>query len=215
MLRLSWRPAFFVLLVVVLAACSGAAGCSGCSGCGITPLPAGFPQASVIPNAASVRLTRPGLDFISENIGTSGGVIHLHVPSSPDNLTIATALICQSPSATQCVADINIGGAQLHLDSIASVNGPNMEPAIEITGTVPVKIADIPVGVQVFGATLCSIDVEVGSGSCGSIDYAPIPITAILPIIAETTPPRDGYAIIDAANAVVTANIDTSVVNIC
>lgn len=223
MLRFSWRPAFLVLFLILVASCSGAAGCSGCSGCGITPLPAGFPQASVIPNAASVRLTRPGLDFISENIGTvagdalgtSGGVINFNVPSSSDNLTIATALICQSPSATQCVADINIGGAQLHLDSIASVNGPNMEPAIEITGTVPVKIADIPVGVQVFGATLCSIDVEVGSGSCGSIDYAPIPITAILPIIAETTPPRDGYAIIDAANAVVTANIDTSVVNIC
>jgi len=192
MLRLCWRPAFFVLIFIVLASCSGAGGCSGCAGCGITPLPAGFPQASVIPNAASVRVTRPGLDFISANIGTvagdalgtTGGVITFNVPASSSNLTIATALICQSPNTTQCVADINIGGAKLHVDSIASANGPNMEPAIEITGTIPVKIADIPVGVQVFGATLCTIDVEVGSGACGSVDYAPVPVTAILPIIA-------------------------------
>jgi MYXO-CTERM domain-containing protein len=223
MLRLSWRPAFFVLLVVVLAACSGASGCSGCSGCGITPLPAGFPQASVIPNAASVRLTRPGLDFISANVGpiagdalgTTGGVITFDVPASSDNLTIATANICQSPSAGQCVADINVGGALLHVDSIAPANGPNMEPAIQISGTIPVKIADIPVGVEVLGLNLCSIDVEIGSGSCGSIGYAPVPVTAILPIIAETTPPRNGYAMVDTANATVTANIDTSIVNIC
>ncbi|MGD0527003.1 MAG: hypothetical protein ABSE49_17795, partial [Polyangiaceae bacterium] len=88
----SFRWAYFALLVIVLASCSGAGGCSGCSGCGITPLAAGFPQADVIPNAASVRVTRPGLDFLAANLGgiagkalgSTGGIETFNVPSSSD-----------------------------------------------------------------------------------------------------------------------------------
>ena len=178
MLRWSTRPAFYVLLLIVLASCSGSAGCSGCAGCGITPLAAGFPQASTIPNAASVRVTRPGLDFISANLGTvagdalgtTGGLLTFDVPSSSDNLTIATANVCQSPSATQCVADINIAGAALNIVALAAVDGPNMEPALQITGTGPVKIDDIPVGISIFGINTCTIDVGVGNGSCNGSD---------------------------------------------
>src|SRR5579863_844286 len=102
MLRWSFRPAFLVLMLIVVAACSGAGGCSSCAGCGMTPLPAGFPQASVIPNAASLRVTRPGLDFLAANLAplaasalgagsdAGAGVITFDVPSSSDDLTIAT-----------------------------------------------------------------------------------------------------------------------------
>ncbi len=217
MLRWSLRPAFFVLLMILVAACSGS-GCSGCAGCGMTPLPDGFPQASVIDNSASVRLTRPGLDFIGNNLGAVAGdvlgdggassdggstpPITFAIGASSTNLAgLATANICQSPSAGQCVADINLPGAKLHIDSIASTNGPNMEPALQITGTVPVKIDDIPVGLAIFGINACSLDIGVGNGGCNgnspAVTYADVPVTAILPIINETISPRDGYAIID------------------
>jgi hypothetical protein len=233
MLRLSLRPAFFFLMLIVLASCSGAGGCSGCSGCGMTPLASGFPQASVIDNAAAVRLTRPGLDFLSANLGgiagdalgSSGGIITFNVPKSSSSFTIGTAYICgggslPTPTSTQCVADINVAGAKLNIDALAAVNGPNMEPALQITGTVPVKVADIPVDVQgPLGIDLGTIDVGVGTGGCNgstpNVDYAPIPVTATLPIVDETIPPRNGYSMVDAANAQVNATIDSSYVQLC
>ncbi len=235
MLRWSLRPAFFVLLMILVAACSGS-GCSGCAGCGMTPLPQGFSQNDVIPNSASVRLTRPGLDFIGNNLGTVAGdvlgdggaggdggstppITFAIGPSSTNLAGIATANICQSPSAGQCVADINLPGARLHIDSIASTNGPNMEPALQISGTVPVKIDDIPVELQIFGINACGLDIGVGNGGCNgnspAVTYADVPVTAVLPIISETLSPRDGYSIIDTDNAVVNANIDSSIVQIC
>ncbi len=193
----------------------------------MTPLPAGFPQASVIDNAGAVRVTRPGLDFLSANLGpiagdalgTSGGIVTFNVPSSSTNLTIATANICSSASSTQCVADINIAGAKLNLDAVPAANGPNMEPAISINGTVPVKIGDIPVDVYILGIKTCTIDIGVGTGGCNgntpNVDYAPVPVTAAIPLVDETIPPRTGYSIVDSQNATVNATIDTSVVEIC
>ena len=85
------RTALLVALFLLVASCSGG-GCSGCSACGTTPLPGGFPKASTIPNAASVRVTRPGLDFVQENIGllaekalgsgATAGVVTFPIPSS-------------------------------------------------------------------------------------------------------------------------------------
>lgn len=57
------------LLLLVVASCSGDGCSSGCATSGTTPLPGGFPKSSTIPNAASARMTRPGLDFLQENIG--------------------------------------------------------------------------------------------------------------------------------------------------
>lgn len=228
MLRWSLRPAFLVLMLIVVGACSGAGGCSGCAGCGMTPLAAGFPQASVIDNAGSVRVTRPGLDFISANLGTiagdtlgtSGGVINFTIPASTSNLSVATANICQSPSSGQCVANIDVGMAKLNIDALAAVNGPNMEPALQITGTIPVQINDIPVQVTALGGIIsCTIDVGVGNGGCNgntpNVTPAPIPVTATLPIVDETIPPRSGYSEVDTGNAAVNATVDTSVVQIC
>ena len=227
MLRWSFRPAFLVLMLIVVASCSGAGGCSGCSGCGMTPLPAGFPNADTINDSVSVRVTRPGLDFLGTNLGsiagaalgTTGGVVTFNVPSSSTNLTLATANICQSPSSGQCVADINVAGAKLHIDALAAANGPNMEPAIQISGTVPVKIDDIPVGVSIFGIPTCTIDIGVGNGGCNgnmpAITYADVPVTAVLPLVDEAIPPRSGYSKIDTTNATVNATIGTGIVQIC
>lgn len=73
MLQLWWRRLSVVLLFLVVAACSGGGCSSGCAGCGVTPLPGGFPKPSVITNAASLRVTRQGLDFLGDNLGTIAG----------------------------------------------------------------------------------------------------------------------------------------------
>ncbi|MGD0529671.1 MAG: MYXO-CTERM sorting domain-containing protein, partial [Polyangiaceae bacterium] len=191
-------------------------GCSGCSGCGITPLAAGFPQADVIPNAASVRVTRPGLDFLAANLGgiagkalgSTGGIETFNVPSSSDTVLFITLTICGgTPSPGQCVADINIGGAALHIDATTPNN-------LTITGTVPVKVDDIPV------TGLGTLDIGLGVGSCNSsglpsVTYANVPVDISLPLVNETTPPRDGYTMIDTANATVNVTIDDSIVQIC
>jgi MYXO-CTERM domain-containing protein len=183
----------------------------------MTPLPAGFPQASVIPNAASVRVTRPGLDFLATNLGgiagkalgTTGGVVTFAVPDSKTTLaSIISVEICKPPVGTgDCVADINIAGAKLHIDAVT----PN---AITITGTVPVKADNIPVT-----TSLGSMNIGLGNGGCSgsnpSVTYADVPVNITLPIINGTTPPRDGYAMIDTANATVNATIDSSIVQIC
>ncbi|HEY1697418.1 MAG TPA: MYXO-CTERM sorting domain-containing protein [Polyangiaceae bacterium] len=217
MLRWSFRPAFFVLFLIVLASCSGAGGCSGCAGCGITPLAAGFPQASVIPNAATVRVTRPGLDFLSANLGpiagkalgSTGGLVTFDIPpTSTTVLSVISVDVCQTASTGQCVADVNVAGAKLNVDAVT----PH---SLSITGTVPVKVADIPIS----ALSICNLDIGIGTGSCNggtpNVDYADVPITATLPIVNGTTSPRNGYSMIDTANAAVTGTIDQSTVQIC
>jgi hypothetical protein len=222
MLRYTYGPAFVVLIAILLVSCSGAGGCSGCAGCGLTPLPAGFPQASVIPNAASMRVTRPGLDFVAANAGrvaaktpgTSGGVATFNVPDATTSFSILIVSInvemCKPPLGTgQCIAAVDVAHAHLHVDAVT----PH---AIQITGTVPVKVNDIPVQTSLGG-----FDIGLGNGGCNgpngspSVDYANIPVSVTLPLVEETQTPRTGYTMIDAANATVNATIDTSVVQIC
>ena len=66
--------------LLVLASCSG----GGCSG----SLPA---DATPIENAAAVRISRPGLDFLEGNLGpiaaaatnATGGVLAIGIPETP------------------------------------------------------------------------------------------------------------------------------------
>ena len=80
-----WLRRFGVIVFVwFVLACSGGGCTSGCAGCGVTPLPGGFPKASAITNAASVRVTRSGLDFVQTNLGAIAGKVlgrrHDHLP---------------------------------------------------------------------------------------------------------------------------------------
>jgi MYXO-CTERM domain-containing protein len=216
MLRWSLRPAFLVLLLVVAASCSGAGGCSGCAGCGLTALPAGFPQGSVVPNAASVRVTRPGLDVLSANLGAvaakllgaNGGITTFAVPDATTSFgvlffTINVEICKPAVGPGQCVADIDVGHANLRIDAVT----PH---AIRIRGTVPVKADDIPVD-----TSLGSFDLRLGNGGCGGVTYADVPITATLPLVAETLSPRKGYTKIDTDHAVIEPTVDSSIVQTC
>ena len=216
MLRMWSRRALVVLLFLIVASCSGGGCSSGCAGCGVKPLPGGYPKANAITNAASIRVTRPGLDFLQANVGTlaskalggAGGVLHFNVPTSTQSITFVNITICPQgpkPNANppECVADINLAGAKLKIDAIT----PH---AVKISGTVPVQLKLLPVD-----TSLGSLDVEIGVGGCGNVSYADVPIDIELPLIAEKISPRDGYMKIDAQNAVVNATIDQNIVNVC
>ena len=216
MLRIWSRHALVVVLFLIVASCSGGGCSSGCAGCGVKPLPGGYPKANAITNAASIRVTRPGLDFLQANVGTlaskalggSGGVLHFDVPTSTQSISFVNITICPQgpkPNANppECVADINLAGAKLKIDAIT----PH---SVKISGTVPVQLKFLPVD-----TSLGSLDVEIGNGGCGNITYADVPIDIELPLIAETIAPRDGYMKIDAQNAVVNATIDQGIVNVC
>jgi hypothetical protein len=182
----------------------------------MTPLPAGFPQASIIPNAASVRVTRPGLDFISANLGSvaakiiggnGGGLITFTVPDTSTSVGPISLEICKpTVGPDQCVADIDIANAKLHVDAVT----PH---ALQIKGTVPVKVDDIPVHATLIFSS--DFDIRLGSGDCNGVTYTDVPVTANLPLVAETLSPRDGYTKIDTDNAAISANLSQNDVQIC
>jgi hypothetical protein len=182
----------------------------------MTPLPAGFPQASIIPNAASVRVTRPGLDFISANLGSvagkiiggnSGGIITFNVPDTSTSVGPINLEICRpTVSSDQCVADIDISNAKLHVDAVT----PH---GLQIKGTVPVKVDDIPVHATLIFSS--DFDIRLGKGDCNGVTYTDVPITGTLPLVGETLSPRDGYTKIDADNANFTAGLGQNDIQIC
>ena len=215
MLRWSVRLAIFAALLLA-GACSGGTGCSGRG----TTLPGGFPQADVVPNAASARLTRPGLDFIANNLGSiasstlgaSGDAAQFAVPEASTSLSFFGIQACGSPGAGQCLAQAMLGGAALHVDAVAP-------DSLSVSGTVPVEAADIPVVASgPFGLRL-TFDIGLGSGGCNGgtprVTPTSVPVAVSIPLVAESQMPRAGYTKIDTANASVSATIDASTLQIC
>ena len=199
-----------IAIVWLVVACSGGGCTSGCAGCGVTPLPGGFPKASTITNAGSVRVTRSGLDFMQTNLGAiagkvlGGGTITYPIGKSSTDLGLGNSVtICDSPTSTQCQAIINIQGAKLTLTAVHP-------DSLTIGGTVPVKVQDIPADLYIFGIKSCTIHAQLGSAfqcSNNTCDYADVPVSVTLPLVNETIAPRDGYTKVDAANASVAADI--------
>jgi len=199
--------------VLFLFACSGGGCSSGCAGCGVTPLPGGYPKASTIANSGAVRVTRHGLDFMQTNIGTiagkllGGGTITYPIGATSFDLTITTVDVCKNPSPGQCEVQVDLTGAKLTITAVH----PH---SIEITGTIPVQAKDITL-------STCSMHAGLGAGAgCNGgtptfTGFAQVPVTIVLPLIAETIAPRDGYTKVDATNAQVTMNLDSSMITVC
>ena len=233
MLRSSWRQFFAALLFLLIASCSGGGCSSGCSSCGIAPVAGGFDPAKTIANSASVRVTKPGLEFLSANLpslvtqllgrGGSGtpGVITFDVPSSTINTTIVfipvTIKICpnganEKGNPPTCVAAIDIGAAKLNVAAVTP-------DSIEVTGTVPVVMRDLPLNIPVFSNVNIAMG-DPGSLTCNSAagsdaNYGQIPVTITLPLVAETVAPRTGYTKIDAKNAVINVGLQQNNIKIC
>jgi MYXO-CTERM domain-containing protein len=235
-----FRHVFGVLFFLLVASCSGGGCASGCGSCGgLTPLPGGFPKEKTVENAASVRLSRPGLDFVEKNAGdvvarianAPGGVLSFDIPNADPpktqiaDLTIGKVLldpnVCPGgpdPKATppRCRADIDIGKGIFRIDSVTP-------SAVKVKATIPIKLEDTPIAAELrgelFGAEfgIGTITLHVGYGNnvgggsgCngGKPEVAPheLPLEVTIPLVAESTAPRNGYTKIDVANA--TINLD-------
>ncbi len=221
------RRVLVLCLFLLVAACSGG-GCSGCSTCGTTPLPGGFPKASTIPNAASVRITRPGLSFVQENIGTlaekalgagsTAGVASFAIPQSSQSF--ATICSVATPTAAQCNAEIDLGHAKLRVNSVT----PHL---VKIDGVLPVRIRDLPITIKLLlpipasvvagdkalapNQDLCTASLR-GSPT---MPFKEFPVNVELPLVTETRLPRDGYTKVDVDKAVIDIGITQNDLEIC
>lgn len=215
----------FAVLCLVLASCGGGGCSNGCSSCGTTPIPGGFPKVSTIPNAASVRVTRPGLDFVQENIGalaekalgagTKGGVATFNIPPGTGNPKICSVA---APSPAQCNAEIGIGQSKLRVNSIT----PNR---VKIDGLLPVRIRDLPAS-YALGLTVKFFVVAgdktkaPGQNLCGqrgsdAMAFKDFPVNVELPLVSETRIPRNGYTKVDVDNAVIDIGITEDDIEVC
>ncbi len=243
MLRRTWRNLFLVVLFLLVASCSGGGCSSGCGGCGgSTPLPGGFPRDRAIQNAASVRVTRPGLDFIATAMpavagkaaGATGGVLGVDIPKTdPAKTSIANLgigelfidpIVCpDGPKASppQCKVTVNLGNSTFKLDAVT----PN---SVVLRGVIPIKVDDTPIGATLsakpiflpsFDIGSLTIHIGYGNGSCsgGVPNVTPhaLPVTVTIPLIAETIAPRDGYTKIDVNAAVIDFTLDNGKVQVC
>ncbi len=222
------------LLVVLLAAsCAGGSGCGGCA----EPIPGGFPRDQAILNAADVRITRPGLDFLATSAPhVASGILNLknetfnfEVPKSHIDATvidlptsccdvIAHVDICPAGANANanpptCTVDVEVGAAKLHVDAVT----PNK---IRLSGTLPVRLKDLPMHETTeHGPDLNDFSVGLGAGQCNGgtpqFDYKAFPVEIILPIINETIAPRDGFSMLDVNNAVINPGVTSGDVAVC
>lgn len=188
----------------------------------MTPLPGGFPKEKAVENAASVRISRPGLDFVEQNLASVvTRIVHLNddgnltftIPETDAGRTIlvngpgtwgdvsAEIYLCDGgPKDGKCQAEIGLGKATFQVDSIT----PN---AVRVRGVIPLKLSDTPVRASVDpGQAEPVVHVGYGDGQCsgGTPDVKPypLPITVTIPLVTESTAPRTGYTTIDVDNAV-------------
>jgi hypothetical protein len=192
-----WMKRAFIASLFGVAACSsGSGGCSSCSG--VTPLPQGFPIDKRIENAASVRLTDSGLQFINDNLTAlvnqfgSGllvdGKFEQGIPSTSTALGPITANVCpQGPDLTsnpkKCVIEADIGKAKLSLAAAA----PH---TLALSGPMPVRAQLINIEAP-LGPIKLPIQVSIGKNAdnaCASQNFADVPIAVDISIVADTNP---------------------------
>jgi uncharacterized protein (TIGR03382 family) len=182
----------------------------------MTPLPGGFPTAQTVDNAATVRISKQGLDFVEGNLGdiastvmgAKDGALDLQIPKIPFAVPDAVLAfdvngeICPdgpdpNQSPPRCVARARIEDSKFQIDSLT----PN---ALRVKATIPLKLDDTPVKItDPFSGT---IHVGYGSNtSCNEekpvVSEKELPLTITIPIVAETVVPRVGYAKVDIDGA--------------
>lgn len=201
-----------VLLLLLVTSCSGGA-CGG-----LTPLPGGFPVEQSIENAAAVRVSRPGLDFLEQSLpsiaagllDSPDGTFVIGVPES--SFAVEDAFLkfdangkfCPGgPDAKsvppRCTAIIDVSKIGFQIDAVK----PNL---VVVRGLVPLKLDDTPVKLD----DPVSLTVHVGYGEGGRcegetpiVGVKELPVKVSIPIVAEATSPRTGFSKLDVDNAVI------------
>ena len=213
------RQLLAVSSLFVLAACNGG-GCSGCTG----SLPA---NATPIENAAAVRISRPGLDFLQANLGTiaakatnaTGGVLAIGIPQTPIavpnivdvgtcplciHLSLAGSICPGGPDAAtkRCTATVDLGASTFELDAVTP-------SSVTIAAVLPLSLADTPVTLTVAPAPSATAHVAYGAnamctgpkGDIPSVQTRALPVTITIPFVADPAAPHATK--IDIDNAVI------------
>ncbi|MBI2388145.1 MAG: hypothetical protein HYV09_00900 [Deltaproteobacteria bacterium] len=192
--RFAFRDLAFALkntaIVVGLLAASNACGGGGCGGgcAGSSVIPGGFPKERRAQNAAGVRLTRPGLDFLQKQLpaivrtalasSAPGGVITFEIPESSGEMAILKYKLCYGgPKPTEkppkCEVEIDVG-------SIHDVKLEAITPhSLKITAKVPMRLQRLPIETRdLLGNSPAYASATVGEGTCDDVKYVPLPVTA-------------------------------------
>ncbi len=183
-----FRHVFAVVFFLLIASCSGG-GCSGCTGCaGSTPLPGGFPTDKAVENAASVRVSRPGLDFVEKSLPA----IAAKATSAPNGkMTISIPETSFDQKDVFCLGGkINGTCIGVSFDMLGKFcpGGPNpaatppkctaevniggstflidsVTPhAITLSAVIPLQLDDTPVSVDINPGPAITVSVGYGSG---------------------------------------------------
>jgi hypothetical protein len=191
------RPLFAVMLVLTIFSCSGG-GCSGCERCGLYPIPGGFPLDQRIPNAAQVRVSANGLQFVESNIGEVAtrlldGGLTFEIPRSEGSASGFDYTIC---SDSNCAARVSITSLDL-TSTPPSRLVAQLRVAIESTDLAGTS-RPIPVHIEypIAGDSDCDLILDTARG-----DRPYVGVVANIDFLVETRPAREGYTRIVVSNA--------------
>ena len=174
-------------LLTALNACGGGGCGSSCAGSSV--IPGGFKREARVQNAAGVRLTRPGLDFLEKNLPTviqkvlegggsavKDGIMTFEISESKGSTKILffdiNYTICPGgPKPTdkppKCVVELNI--AKISAIKIDSVTPKNLK----VHARIPIRIQRLGIDASVIGnveATLGKPPVDCGAVQFQDVD---------------------------------------------
>lgn len=183
------NTAYAVGFLAAANACGGG-GCGSCAGSSV--IPGGFPKDQRIQNAAGVRVTRAGLDFLEANLGkvvekvlagggtsVDGGIMTFEIPESKGSQTLLGFIkfnytICAGgpkPTGTpkKCVVEINVA-------KISGVQIDSVTPrTLKISAKLPIRLQRLPIDISVVGNVEATLAKD---GNCAASEFVDVPLNA-------------------------------------
>lgn len=167
-------------------ACGGGGCIGGCAGA--SAIPGGFPKAERVENAAGVRVTRKGLDFLEQHLAevvtkalagsATGGVITFEVPESSGKMAIAQYKLCYGgpkpgEKPPKCIVEIDVS----RLTNVKLVSATPHD--LQVAATVPIRLQRLPIETRdLLGNSPAYASATVGTGSCDDVQFVGVPVTA-------------------------------------
>ncbi len=149
----------------------------------------------------------PALSFVIPSSSRSGSIDLLGVPL-PYTVQVCPGGADAAASPPTCLLDVQIPAGSLHLDAVTP-------GALTLSGTVPVRLQDLPIDATLIGALSLGFGQGTCNGAVPAFDYASFPVSVTLPLVAETQAPRAGLTKVDTDTAVVSVTADPSSLGIC
>ena len=192
---LSRNPFRFTLLITSVFGL----GAVGCDGCGLAPIPGGFPSEERIPNAAQIRLTSHGLQFVESNLGAILDTL------LPGGLRFNVDAISTSVD-TGFLGDTDIDicrdndcaiQAEVSAANVTAVEPDAVRASIDLVVDARTRTGErraLPVRVDppILGSTRCSVDLDTRRGAR---DHVTVEIEVGL--AEEAREPRAGLTAVD------------------